>query len=118
MPEDSLPPMPDWLDLRDERSYWLEQFQGLPCARQGETLEDWWPLIETVYLRYVRHPRATLAEMREIFETATAGRARGLDQAQVETLFARVWSRILKQADGRALPDWPRAADGNPRGPA
>jgi hypothetical protein len=98
--------MPDWLDLRVELAHWQVQFHALPCARQGVALEECWPLIEAVYLLYVRHPRATLAEMLKAFEALAHVAAPGLDHEQVGTLFARVWSRILKQADGRALPDW------------
>ncbi|WP_139202794.1 hypothetical protein [Pseudoxanthomonas sp. GM95] len=109
----SAPPMPDWLQLQDEADYWRAHLQALPCARQGDTLEDCWPLIECVYLLYVRHPRATLQEALHLYEAATKGLERGMDHEQMATLFARVWSRILKRAGGRALPDWLPGAGGD-----
>ncbi|MET1022870.1 MAG: hypothetical protein ABWX87_01040 [Pseudoxanthomonas sp.] len=97
---------PEWLDLDVERKYWQLHFDKLPCAKAGDSFDHCWPMIELVYVLFVRHPRITLQEALGYYEAGSRGREHGMTQVHLTELFARLWGRILKVADGRAIPVW------------
>ncbi|SEL60444.1 hypothetical protein SAMN05428989_2042 [Pseudoxanthomonas sp. GM95] len=104
--------VPPWLDLETEHQHWMHHFQKLPCARKGDTIDECWPLIETVYGLYIKHPQATLDQALALYGQATAGLERQLTHEDMREMFARVWARLLKVSAGRSLPHWlPGLAD-------
>jgi hypothetical protein len=99
-------PWPAWLDPQAERAYWQLHFDKLPCARAGDNFEHCWPMIELVYVLFVRYPRITLHEALKQYEAGSEGLDHGMGPAHLTELFARIWGRILKVASGRAIPVW------------